>query len=102
MTVLCPRQRIAYTSELEAVSASQARHQFPGAHLCPTCGFWHAGHRYLLCSSRKNPYACKKEAQIAADETNRTSDGYGLNYPYQCDACGQWHIGRPHKGKTLQ
>ena len=88
MTVLCPRQRIAYTSELEAVSASRARHQFPGAHLCPTCGFWHAGHRYLLCSTRKIPYACKKEAQIAADETNRTNDGYGLSYPISAMRAG--------------
>jgi hypothetical protein len=92
MTVLCMRQWIACASQLEAVSASRARHRYPGAHLCPTCGFWYAGHRYLF-AARKISYACKEEAQIAADETNQTSDGYGLN-PYQCDACGQWHTRR--------
>jgi hypothetical protein len=101
MIVLCPRQRYAYRSESEALRASQAlQHRFPGAHVCPTCGFWHAGHRYLLCPSRKRPYACKEEAQEAADETNKTPDGYGMNYPYSCASCGQWHIGRPHKGKS--
>ena len=54
------------------------------------------GHRSLLGDSRKIPYACKEEAQIAADETNQIPDGYSRNYSYQCDACGQWLIGRPH------
>jgi len=40
--------------------------------------------------------------QIAADETNQIPDGYGRNYPFKCDTCGQWHIGRPHKSETLQ
>jgi hypothetical protein len=102
VTVLCPRQRIAYAFHREAESASQVQNRFPGAHLCPTCGFWHAGHRNLHCRSRKIPDACKEETQIAADETNQTPGDYGPNYPYECDACGQWHIGRPHKGKTLQ
>jgi len=102
VVVLCPRQKIAYASHLAALNASRARDRFPGAHLCLMCGLWHAGYRYLLCRTRKIPYACKEEAQIAADDTNRTPDGYGLNYPYRCNACGQWHIGRPHKGRTLQ
>jgi hypothetical protein len=102
MPVLCPRQRYAYQSECEALRASrEMHHRFPGAHLCPTCGFWHAGYRYTLCPSRKRPYAYKEEAQAAADETNNSPDGYGPNYPYECQRCGQWHIGRPHKGKAL-
>ena len=103
MTVICPRQRIAYQSESDALHASRrAAHRYPGAHLCPTCGFWHAGPRYQWCSTRKVPHSCEAEAQAQAGVMNAAPDGWGHNYPYECDVCGQWHIGRPHKGKTLQ
>lgn len=102
MTVLCPHQRLAYRSESEAVRASQSMHRFPGAHMCPTCGFWHAGARYAHCPTRKVPHGSRDEAQEAADNLNARPDGWGTNYPYECEACGQWHVGRPHKGKRLQ
>ena len=42
MTVLCPRQRIAYSSELEAVLRRGRWDRFPGAHydpILPVCLF---------------------------------------------------------------
>ena len=101
--VICPRHRIAYGLEAEALIASRAmRHRYPAAHVCPTCGYWHAGPRYAHCVSRKVPHSCKEEAQAHADRLNANPDGWGTNYPYECRKCGQWHVGRPHKGKTLQ
>lgn len=102
MTVLCPRQMLAYRSETDALTASRTKHRFPSAHLCGTCGFWHAGALYARCPSRKVPHGSKAEAQSYADRLNAKADGFGVNYPYECPTCSQWHIGRPHKGKTLQ
>lgn len=100
MTVLCPRKMVAYQQEADALAA--CRTNIKGAHRCPICEYWHAGPLYTHCPSRKVPYASKSEAQTYAARMNARPDGYGTNYPYECPTCGQWHVGRPHKGKTLQ
>jgi hypothetical protein len=50
---------------------------------------------------RKVPQKSQEEAQKEADRFNANPDGWGKNYPYLCDECGRWHVGRPHKGKTV-
>jgi hypothetical protein len=99
--VLCPRQR--YVTD-QSPRRCVRRRRCTGS---PELTF--AQHSGLACRapvhvgpSRKVPCGCKDEAQSAADEINKRPDRYGLNYSYSCVTCGQWHIGRPHKGKTLQ
>lgn len=53
-----------------------------------------------VCGCRKVPHGSRESAQKAADRLNATPDGWGRNYPFQC-AEGRWHVGRPHKGKTV-
>lgn len=94
-TVLCPRQKQAFATRKAALSDGAV------AHLCPVCGFWHKGPLYLRCGSRKVPRATRTEAQREADRLNANPDGWGKNYPYKCSECGNWHVGRPHKGKMV-
>lgn len=93
MPVICPRQKQAFDSR-ESCDATVA-------HLCPVCGFWHRGMLYVHCVTRKVPRASEQDAQREADRLNASPDGYGRNYPYKCTKCDNWHVGRPHKGKTV-
>lgn len=59
------------------------------------------GPLFVACPMRKAPHWTREEAQREADRLNATPDGYGVGYPFECPHCSRWHVGRPHKGKTL-
>lgn len=57
---------------------------------------------FMACPMRKAPHRTEAEAQHQADRLNAARpDGHGTNYPFKCPHCDRWHVGRPHKGKTV-
>lgn len=50
--------------------------------------------------TRKRAYATEKQARVVALSVMRKQKHLQM-HAYACSFCGQWHIGRVMKGRTL-